>query len=174
MRKFFHKFCFLLALTVGFLLSGCDLFNFGNDLPDLGIDWATITAELETDKKQASLASLGWYADVSEIDEFGTVSFYNYDFKKLSEFKKVPYQFYIEYGCGYELDENGEVCYYPHPVYEIMLIDNGSDVYYSCTYDGDLNFMKEEGSWFLTEDKPEYISNCLSNCQSLLLWTSHY
>ena len=175
MKKNFRKIGLTLALSASLLLGGCDLFNFGNDLPVLGIDWTSITADLETDEKKTTLSSLGWYADTSEIKEFGTITFYNYDFEKLTAFKQVPYQFYIAYGCGYELDEKDNPVYYPHPVYEIMLVDNNSDKYYGCTYDDNLKLMNEEGTWFLTEDKSEYISNCLTNCQSLIvLWTSHY
>lgn len=168
MKNGFKKICFTLALSASFFLGGCDFFGFGNDLPELGIDWSAITRELATEEKQSRLISRGWYADTSEIEEFGTVTFYNYNFKNLTAFKDVPYQFYIEYGCGYELDEKGEADYYTHPVYEIMLVDNASDDYYACTYDDELQFLKEEGTWFLQEDKAEYISDCLNECYELL------
>ena len=168
MKKIFRKICLGVVVLATFLLGSCEFFTENPDLPELGIDWTTITQTLQTNESQTTLQQLSWYADTSEIQEFGTVTFYNYNFKNLTDFKKVPYQFYIEYGCGYQLDENTNPVYYPHPVYEIMLVDNGSSAYYSCTYNEEFTLLHEEGEWFLTDDKSDYISHCLTACQGLL------
>jgi hypothetical protein len=164
------------ALSCAVALSGCDLLDdvFGKtDLPDLGIDWAKIQANV-TDEK---LAEFGWYVDdlEEEIEEFGTVSFYNYDPKKLNAFKEVEYQFYVEYGVGYELVDE-EVVYYDIPVYGIMLVDNSSKDYYACTYNdysakatSPFDLMSEEGVWFLEEDKAENIQTALKNCRYFVI-----
>lgn len=168
MKKFFNKLCLSVALLSIFSFGSCDLFSAYSDLPDLGINWNGITQNLQTDESKTTLSKLGWYADTNEIEAFGTVTFYNYDFQNLTAFKKVPYQFYIEYGCSYQLNEKQDPVYYDHPVYEIMLVNNADSRYYSCTYNEEFTLIYEEGEWFLTENKTEYISACLENCQDLL------
>lgn len=155
---------FIVAVLCAVSLVGCaDIFDFGSDVPDVGIDWEYVQNSID----KTAVSERGWYMDDGEIDEFGTITFYNYDFNKLKAFKEVPYQFYIEYGCGYELVD-GESVYYEHPVYSIMLVDNASDKYYACTYDDTLQFMNEEGDWFLSDVKSEYVNDCLLDCQAIL------
>ena len=66
------------------------------------------------------------------------------------------------------IDLSLKVEYYEMPVYSIMLVDNGSDLYYSCTYDESFLLLSEEGEWFLSEDKAEYVTMCLRNCESVI------
>lgn len=153
---------FVISMSI-FLLSCCGWFK--EDLPDLGIDWKSVQQNISNEK----LAEFGWFAgDLGEeIEEFGTVTFCNYNPDSFEAFKEVAYQFTIEYGCGYEY-VNGKVEYYEIPVYSIMLVDNGSDLYYSCTYDESFLLLSEEGEWFLSEDKAEYVTMCLRNCESVI------
>ena len=144
-----------------------------NDLPNLNINWEKIQANVTQEK----LREFGWYVDdlQEEIDEFGTVSFYNYEPSKLNAFKQVDYQFYVQYGVGYEY-ENEQVIYYEIPVYEVMLVDNESKAYYSAVYndysttsDGPFELMKEEGVWFLEEDQETFMDHALHRCRYFVI-----
>ena len=154
----------LSALVGAVAFSGCDLLDglFGkSDLPDLGIDWT----EIQTRITQEKLTEFGWYVEdlEEEIEEFGTISFYNYDPSVENAFQNVEYQFYVQYGVGYEY-QNEEIQYYDIPVYEIMLVDNNSDDYYACVHDEDFTLLNEEGVWFLEESKAEYVATVLEKC----------
>ena len=154
----------LSALVGAVAFSGCEKIN-ETELPDLGIDWGQVCENATKER----LSAFGWYADdlQDEIEEFGTVTFCNYDPTVLGAFKKVEYQFTIEYGCGFEY-ENEQVIYYEFPVYSIMLVDNQSEEYFAASYDEEFSLLKEEGVWFLEENKTDYITTCLTNCQSII------
>ena len=154
----------VLSIVSVFSFVGCDQTE-ETELPDLGIDWGQVCENATKER----LSAFGWYADdlQDEIEEFGTVTFCNYDPTVFGAFKKVEYQFTIEYGCGYEY-ENEQVIYYEFPVYSIMLVDNQSEEYFAGSYDEEFSLLKEEGIWFLDENKTEYITTCLTNCQSII------
>jgi hypothetical protein len=175
---------FVAGATAGLVaFSGCagiDGLVGKTNLPDLDINWA----QIQTNITQEKLREFGWYVDdlQEEIDEFGTVSFYNYEPSELNAFKQVDYQFYVQYGVGYEY-ENEQVVYYEVPVYEVMLVDNASKQYYSAVYndysakkEGPFELMKEEGVWFLEEDQAEYIEHVLHRCRYFVVgrYDVHY
>ena len=145
--------------------------------PQLNIDWAKIQANV----KKENLAPYGWYAESKEviqdeIEDIGTISFYNYDPTVYKAFEKVEYQFSIEYGCIYQWYPETETYeYYNEPMYEIMFVENvdtfsscGSGGYYSAIFTEDFALVYEEGTWFLDEKQDVYIPYCLESCKAII------
>lgn len=156
----------VLALTL--CLFGCGKGSTSSDIPDIGISWDTILPRITAEK----LAQYGLCADIESLeadaDEYGTVTFCNYDLASADAFKNVDYQLTADYGLSFEI-ENGTVTYYTDPVYSVMLIDNsGDDSSYTAAFTEDFMLISEEGEWFLSEDKDEFISDLLTDCRTIL------
>lgn len=134
---------------------------------ELGIDWGTIIANL----KEFNMEGSGFYFDKEnleeEANEFYTVTFTNYDPAVKNSFKEVDNQIMLSYGVAtknefaYETPE-----FYDVPVYEINIISNSSDEYYSAVYNEDKELLSEDGKWILDTDKDETISAYIDACGS--------
>lgn len=160
--------CFVAgALT----LSGCGQSNenmsASTNVPSISIEWKAIIDNI----KSADLDAMQLYVDYenleSDTEQFGTVSFYNYDVTKQNAFKDVEYQMDISYGAGYEIVD-GKINYYEKPVYTISLMDNSSETYYSYTCNEEGEVLQEEGEWFLKESKKEYIEEKIRQCKEII------
>ncbi len=155
-----------LFVTLTICLFGCGKAETAV-LPDLGIDWEMILPRVTEEK----LSEYGLYTDIDTLAEdaadLGTVTFCNYDLNTADSFKKVDYQLTAEYGLGFEF-ENGKTEYYDSPVYTVLVMDNNSDSYYSCTCSEYFELISEDGEWFLPDDKDEFISSLLSACKEIL------
>lgn len=163
-----NRLFIVILLSLCFCLS---LFGCGKPqtaaLPDLGIDWDMILPRITEEK----LSEYGLYADMTALTEdaedFGSVTFCNYDLSVKDSFKKVDYQLTVEYGLDFEF-QNGKTEYYDSPVYTVDIIDNRSGSYYSCTCSEDFELIGEEGEWFLTENKDEFLFTLLADCKDIL------
>ena len=146
---------------------GCSSEEPVSEAPDLGINWDSLISGITEEE----LSSMGLYTDMdtlkSDAEEFGSISFTNYDPDITDSFKKVDYQLCIDYGlgCTYEGDTAN---YFDRPVYSLLLTDNKSDGCYSCICDEDFALLSEYGRWFLSEDKDSFIAACLGNCSAVL------
>lgn len=170
-----------LILTVACLaavvLSGCTGKDTGNNVTQMyidknkefGIDWDTIISNLKEIDPEAS----GLYVDKEnleeEVNEYFTVSFTNYDPTVNKSFKKVDNQILITYGVctknefAYETPE-----FYDEPVFEIDIHSNSSDKYYTAVYNANKELLSEDGSWLLSTDKSETISEYIDVCSAAM------
>ncbi|MEE1057168.1 MAG: hypothetical protein UH239_07975 [Acutalibacteraceae bacterium] len=136
---------------------------------ELGIDWKSIVTNL----KEYDMEGSGFYVDKEnleeDVDEIFTISFTNYDPEKGGSFKDVAYQIMISYGVqaknefAYETPE-----FYDEPVYEIIVISNSSDEYYSARYNEKKEILFEDGEWILDIDRDETISDYINICGSAM------
>ena len=136
---------------------------------ELGIDWESIVTNL----KECNLEGSGLYFDKDnlekDVNELFAVSFTNYDPVVQNSFKDVDNQIMLSYGVqaknefAYETPE-----FYDEPVFEIYILSNSSDKYYSAIYSESNELLSENGEWFLETDRDEMISDYINICSSAM------
>lgn len=146
-------------MSISFVGCGTKRNSFVSEASSVSINWESIISEIDNEQ----LAEYGWYADMETIaedaEEFGVISFCNYDVTDQNAFLNVKYQLLIDYG----IDDS-----YSEPVYSILLSDNNSNQYYSSIHAEDFSLLSEEGAWFFSDDKDTYLTDCLEKCSAIL------
>ena len=163
-KLFAKAILFTLFSTVLFAAVGCSGSDSPLSVPNLNIDWNAVNESIEASK----LSTYGYYMESdykSGETEYGSVSLYNYDPNDDSAWKNTEYQLDISYGANFKL--NSDSGYYDYATITVSLNETGGKDYYTAAYTADGSFIAEEGKWFISDAKEDYLKQKVSDAMEI-------
>lgn len=127
------------------------------------MNWSSVNQAIEA----ADLSQYGYYMEKdyqTTEQELNYVSLYNYNPNDMNAWKKTDYQLDISYGQNFKVSGNGM---YEEATIEISIIQTNGDGCYSASYTPEGKFIEENGDWFITDKKEDYLSKSVAQAREI-------
>lgn len=166
------KYVVIMMAMMMVLLAGCgtkkgvqeDVLYTNGETDSVVVDWENVYEAIEA----YDMESNGYYVSSSyreDAEEMNYLDVTNYNPDEDDAFQKVDYQLSISYGEMYILGADSDMSEtYKDAVVEISIF---ADEYYVAVYSPEGEFLDEEGSWFLDEDKDVFMQEKMKQAQEM-------